>query len=78
MTCSRNSQAHKVSSLIACATFCREVKIALSCQYPWNVNMLMLKEAAHHGHSERTATLAQSVLMGAHRRFDTSEATHLL
>ena len=60
-----------MSSLTTGAVLCREVRIALSCQYPWNVNMLMLKEAAHHGHSERTATLTQSVLMGAHKRFDT-------
>ena len=57
---------------------CREVRIALSCQYPWNVNMPMLKEAAYHGHSERAATLRQSVLMGTHKRFDTSKATQLL
>ncbi|KAL0043090.1 hypothetical protein WJX79_009069 [Trebouxia sp. C0005] len=45
-----------------------EVKIALSCQYPWNVNMFMLKEAAHHGHRDRTAVITQSVLMGTHKR----------
>ncbi|KAL3153544.1 hypothetical protein ABBQ38_011872 [Trebouxia sp. C0009 RCD-2024] len=46
----------------------RGVNIALSCQYPWNVNMSMLKAAAQQGHQARTAQLESAVLMGMHAR----------
>lgn len=47
----------------------RGVNIALSCQYPWNVDMSMLKAAATQGHQTRTTQLKTAVLMGMHSRW---------
>lgn len=46
----------------------RGVNIELSCQYPWNVSMPKLKEAATEGHQTRTVQLETAVLMGMHSR----------
>lgn len=47
----------------------RGVNVALSCQYPWNVNMSMLKAAATQGHQTKTAQLKTAILMGMHSRW---------